>query len=249
MKLKRQSLEVLALIPARSGSKNPPNKNILPFRGRPLVVHSIEYALAASDCVGRVIVSTDSERIAQISLEAGAEVPFMRPAEYAGDLSTDQEVFRHALEWLDEHEGYQPDLIVQLRPTSPLRPPGLIQRGVALLQAHPEADSLRTVVPAPHTPYKMWNLDGDYLYPLLTHPTFREPYNMPRQSLPPVYWQNAYLDIIRRATVLDKNSMTGDRILAFVMQPDDDVDIDSQRDLARAEHEPTAGEPAEDGSR
>jgi len=228
---------VLALIPARGGSKNPPDKNILPFKGKPLIVHSIEQALQSRH-VGRVIVSTDSEKIAEIGQQAGAEVSFMRPAELAGDYSTDLEVFQHALRWLDQHENYRPEIIVHLRPTSPLRPIGLIDDGIARLVEHADADSLRTVVVSPHTPYKMWRLNGDYLEPLLTHPTYREPYNMPRQLLPAVYWQNAYLDVTRWRTVLEKNSMTGDRIVALVMPADEDVDIDSRRDLARAELRP-----------
>lgn len=224
----------LALIPARGGSKNPPDKNILPFKGKPLVVHSIEHAIQAN-FVGRVIVSTDSKKIAKISLKAGAEVPFMRPAEFARDSSTDLDVFRHALSWLAEQEGYRPQLIVHLRPTSPLRPSGLVDEGIEQLMKHPEADSLRTVVTAPHTPYKMWRLNGVYLEPLLTHPIYSEPYNMPRQVLPTAYWQNAYLDITRWKTVMENNSMTGENVLPLIMSPDQDVDIDSQRDLQRAE--------------
>ncbi|MFQ5873203.1 MAG: cytidylyltransferase domain-containing protein [Dehalococcoidia bacterium] len=233
-------MSVLCLIPARGGSKNPPNKNILPFKGKPLVVHSVEHGLQAR-CVERVIVSTDSEKIAEISLQAGAEVPFMRPAKYADDHSTDLEVFRHALGWLAEHEDYRPELIVHLRPTSPLRSSTLIDEGIERILAHPEADSLRTVVVAPHTPYKMWLLNGTYLKPLLGHPIYPESYNMPRQLLPTVYWQNAYLDITRWATVMEKNSMTGDRILPMVMEPGQDVDIDSQRDLERAEEKISDG--------
>lgn len=224
---------VLALVPARGGSKSPPDKNILPFRGKPLVAHSIEHGLRAR-LVGRVVVSTDSERIASIARETGAEVPFMRPGALAGDYSTDLDVFRHALEWLDRHEDYRPDLVVHLRPTSPLRPPGLIDEAIERLAAHPEVDSLRTVIPAPQTPYKMWRLSGDYLEPLLEHPELSEPYNMPRQLLPEVYWQNGHLDVTRWTTVMEKNSMTGDRILAFEMSPEDDVDIDAARDLERA---------------
>jgi len=226
--------KILALIPARGGSKNPPNKNILPFRGKPLLVHSIEHALRAKT-VGRIVVSTDSEKIAEIGRNAGAEIPFIRPAEFAQDHSNDLEVFQHALHWLDENENYRPELIVHLRPTSPLRPSGLIDEGINRLLKHPEADSLRTVVPAPQTPFKMWRLSGEYLEPLLTHPVYPEPYNMPRQLLPPVYWQNAYLDITRWTTVMIKGSMTGDRILSLMMSPEDDVDIDHERDLQRAE--------------
>jgi CMP-N,N'-diacetyllegionaminic acid synthase len=224
---------VLALIPARGGSKSIPNKNIIDFHGKPLIVHSIEQALSAKR-VDRVIVSTDSERIAEISLKAGAEVPFSRPAEFAGDDSTDLEVFEHALGWLDEQESYRPELIVQLRPTSPLRPVGLIDNGIEQLMSNPEADSLRTVVVAPQTPYKMWRIDGQYLVPLLTHPTFAEPYNMARQLLPQTYWQNAYLDITRWSTVVNQKSMTGSRILAMIMSEDNDIDIDTNIDLEKA---------------
>jgi N-acylneuraminate cytidylyltransferase len=229
-----QKDKILALIPARGGSKSLPNKNILPFRGKPLVVHSIEEALRARN-VGRVIVSTDSQKIAKISLQAGAEVPFLRPAEFAADHSTDLEVFHHALEWLDSHEAYRPAIVVHLRPTSPLRPEGLIDRGIEQLAAHPEADSLRTVVPAAHTPYKMWRINGSYLEPLMSHPSFPEPYNMPRQLLPPFYWQNAYLDVTRWTTVMEKKSMTGKRIFALLMSSEEDVDVDNLLDLERAE--------------
>ena len=185
--------------------------------------------------MGRVIVSTDDPKIAEISREAGAEVPFLRPSEFAGNDSTDLEVFRHALEWLDSHEGYRPEMIVHLRPTAPLRPEGLIDLGIEQLIENPGADSLRTVVLAPHTPYKMWRLDGKYLQPLLRDSGFLEPYNMPRQLLPLIYWQNAYLDVTRWTTIMGKNSMTGDRILGLLMSPEEDLDIDHLLDLKKAE--------------
>ena len=225
--------KILALIPGRGGSKNPPNKNILPFKGKPLIVHSIEHALRARH-IGRIIVSTDSEEIAEIARQSGAEVPFIRPSEIAGDFSTDLEVFQHALSWLDKHEGYRPEIIVHLRPTSPIRPHALVDEGIVRLHGCPEADALRTVVLAPQTPYKMWWLKGDFLEPLIMHPTYQEPYNMPRQLLPDIYWQNAYLDITRWNTVMLKRSMTGGRILALVMSPEENVDIDSEYDLTKA---------------
>jgi CMP-N,N'-diacetyllegionaminic acid synthase len=225
--------EVLALVPARAGSKGIPNKNLVEYRGRPLVVHSIEHALA-SGLVRRVIVSTDSDAIADVSRRAGAEVPFRRPDQCAEDTSTDLEVFRHALAWLDQHEGYRPHLVVHLRPTTPVRPPGLIDAGVRLLADHPDADSMRTVIPAPITPYKMWRIDDGRLVPLLEAPDRPEAYNLPRQLLPPVYWQNGYLDVTRWRTVMESRSMTGGHILALVMDSGDDIDIDSLRDLRRA---------------
>ena len=226
-------LNILAIIPARGGSKHPPKKNIQPFRGRPLVVHTVEQGLK-STTITRTIVSTDSEEIAQIARDAGADVPFLRPAEISGDMATDFECFDHAIQWLDENENYQPDILVQLRCTAPLRPIEMIDKAVQMLADDPEADSLRAVIPAAHTPYKMWSLDGPYLAPILSLPDIPEAYNEPRQKLPSIYWQNGYLDVIRRETITEKRSITGEKILAFVMSEEDDIDIDSQRDLDRA---------------
>jgi len=112
----------LALIPARSGSKSLPHKNVREFAGKPLLAHSIDHALAART-IGRVIVSTDSEHYAAIAREYGAETPFLRPAELATDHATDLVVFQHALAWLREHEDWEPDIVVHLRPTYPRRDP------------------------------------------------------------------------------------------------------------------------------
>ena len=226
-------LKILGLIPARGGSKHPPKKNIQLFRDRPLIAHTVDQGLQ-SETINRVIVSTDSEEIAQIARDAGAEVPFLRPAEISGDLATDFECFDHAVKWLDENEGYQPDILVQLRCTNPLRPTAMIDKAVRMLIDDPEADCLRAVIPVAHTPYKMWHMHGPYLTPLLTCPGVPEAYNEPRQKLPPVFWQNGYLDVIRRETITEKRSMTGDKILAFLMSAEDDIDIDSQRDLDEA---------------
>ena len=141
-------MSVLAIVPARSGSKSAPHKNVASFRGRPLLAHSVEHALRARN-VDRVLVSTDSPRYRELALAAGAEVPFLRPAELAQDLSTDLEVFRHALEWLDAHEGYRPDVLVHLRPTAPTRRVADVENAVDLLLSDPDADSVRSVVEAP----------------------------------------------------------------------------------------------------
>ena len=116
----------------------------------------------------RTIVSTDDTEIANVSREHGAEVPFMRPAEYAQDLSLDFDVFRHALQWLADHEGYRPELVVQLRPTGPVRRVELMDQAITLMLDHPEADSLRSVSAPIQTPYKMWRMEHGYLQPLLT---------------------------------------------------------------------------------
>src|SRR5262249_25075379 len=112
--------DVLALIPARGGSKSVPRKNLLPVGGKPLIAYSIGHALAASS-ITRTIVSTDDDEIARVAAEHGADVPFRRPAQFATDFATDLEVFRHALEWLAEEEDYVPELVVHLRPTGPVR--------------------------------------------------------------------------------------------------------------------------------
>ncbi len=226
--------EVLAIIPARGGSKGIPRKNIKLFASHPLVAWSIAAALQA-DLVTRVIVSTDDEEIAAISRQHGAETPFLRPAELAADLSVDFPLFEHALGWLKEKEGYQPDIVVQLRPTSPIRPRGLVNQAVQQLLDHPEADSVRGVIPSGQNPYKMWRVDGDRMYPLLKADGIDEPYNAPRQQLPPTYWQTGHIDAIRVSTILEKHSLSGNMILPAHIDPAFTVDIDSPRDWNRAE--------------
>jgi len=206
--------EVLAIIPARGGSKGIPGKNIRDFAGFPLIAYSIA-AARQSKAVTRVIVSTDSPEIAEVALEYSAEVPFIRPAALAEDTTLDYPVFLHALNWLAKNEGYKPDLVVHLRPTSPIRPLDLIDRAVGLLNQNPDADSVRGVVPAGQNPHKMWRISADgTLSPLLTVAGINEPYNAARQSLPPVYWQTGHIDAIRPEVILEKGSMTGDTNIA-----------------------------------
>jgi N-acylneuraminate cytidylyltransferase len=227
--------EVLAVIPARGGSKSIPRKNILPFAGHPLLAYSIAAALQ-SDLVTRTIVSTDDEEIAAVARRYGAEVPFLRPAGHAQDATPDLPVFVHALEWLAEQEGYRPELVVQLRPTTPVRPPGCVDDGIRRLLDRPEADSLRAVVPSGQNPHKMWWIEPDEIMtPLLGVEGLAEPYNAPRQELPPTYWQTGHLDITRPTTVLEKGSMTGGKVLSLVLDPRYTVDIDTQNDWEKAE--------------
>ena len=227
--------EVLAVIPARGGSKSIPRKNILPFAGHPLMAYSIAAALQ-SDLVTRTIVSTDDEEIAAAAREYGAEVPFLRPPEHAQDATPDLPVFIHAVEWFLETEGYLPEMVVQLRPTTPVRPPGCVDKGIKLLRSRPDADSLRAVVPSGQNPHKMWRInESGEMSPLLQVDEIPEPYNAPRQKLPPTYWQTGHLDIMRPATLLEKDSMTGDVILSLVLDPAYTVDIDTANDWNQAE--------------
>lgn len=209
-------VEVLALIPARGGSKSVPRKNLLEIAGKPLIAYSIGHALQCS-LVTRTIVSTDDSEIAEVARSFGAEVPFLRPAEFATDAATDLQVFRHALEWLGERR-YRPDLVVHLRPTGPVRDVGLIEHAISLMAKREEADSLRAVGIAEQTPYKMWRIEGSYLRPALDLPGFPEAHSMPRQRLPAVYWQNGYVDIVRPRTVLELDSMVGKVVVPFVIE-------------------------------
>lgn len=228
--------EILALIPARGGSKGIPRKNIRNFAGYPLIAWSIAAAKQAS-CVTRVVVSTDDEEIAAVAREYGAETPFLRPSEFAQDNTTDLPVFEHALRWLEENEDYQPDIVVQLRPTSPIRPRDCVDRAVGILLEHLDADCVRGVVPAGQNPHKMWRFAGEDqpMRPLLEVAGIAEPYNAPRQILPPVYWQTGHIDAIRVSTIRQKRSLTGGVIYPLVIDPRFTVDIDSLSDWAKYE--------------
>ncbi|MGE3519678.1 MAG: HAD hydrolase family protein [Vicinamibacterales bacterium] len=225
---------VVAIVPARGGSKSLPRKNIRSLGGVPLLSYSISAGLSART-VDRVIVSTDDQEIATLAREAGAEVPFLRPAALADDSTRDLPVFEHALEWLERHEGHVPEIVVQLRPTSPLRPPDCVDRAIDLLRGDPTADSVRAVVRASQHPYKMWTLQPDGGMAPLLDGAGPEPFNRPRQELPAAYWQTGHVDAIRTSTIRDKASMTGGRVLALVIDGAYACDIDTEADLLEAE--------------
>lgn len=228
-------MEVLALIPARGGSKSIPKKNIVELGGHPLIAFSITSALA-SKTITRIIVSTDDQEIANTSRRYGAEIPFFRPAELALDDTPDLPVFLHALQWLKDNEGYQPDIVVQLRPTTPFRPKGLIDGAVRLLSEYNEADCIRGMVESGENPFKMWEKGEDgYMIPLIKRAGFDEPYNVPRQYLPRTYWQTGHIDVIPIQTILDKKSLTGKKIAPIFVDRTYCIDIDTHDDLLFAE--------------
>ena len=230
-----KKMEILALIPARGNSKSIPKKNIQEFAGYPLIAYNITAALKSKH-VNRVIVSTDNEEIAYISREFGAETPFYRPEEFARDDTMDLPVFEHALHWLDENENYRPEIVVQLRPTSPIMPIGLIDDAIEGLFNNPEADSVRCVVPSDQNPYKMWHIESNgILKPILKVEGLEESYNAPRQKLPKTYWQTGHIDVIRTDTLLKKHSMSGGTILPILIDPKYAIDIDTPLDWIRAE--------------
>lgn len=227
-------MNILAIIPARGGSKGIKDKNIVKLAGHPLIAYSIA-AARSSNKINKILCTTDSKKIAEIAEEYGAYVPFLRPAELAEDDTPDFPVFQHAINWLIKNENYIPDIVVHLRPTSPVRFKPDISKAIEKLIENPSADSLRAVCPSPYTPYKMWLKKEEFMEPLLEIPGIDEPYNMPRQKLPQVFWQTGYIDIIKIQTLMELGSMTGKQILPYFIDKEVVVDIDSEYDLKRAE--------------
>lgn len=224
-------MNILAVIPARSGSKSVPHKNIRLMNGKPMLAYSIEHA-KQSGLINRIILSTDSEAYAAIGREYGAEVPFLRPAEYAADTSLDIDVFYHCLKFLEEKEGYRADIVVQLRPTYPIRDITDIDAMIRIMIGNSEIDSVRSIAPAKEIPYKMWHKQEDgSITPIMKD--IPECYNMPRQQLPKVYYQNACIDVVRGEVILKEHSMSGSRIYGYEMSKN--YDIDTEEELAHAE--------------
>lgn len=232
----KEKLEILAIIPARGGSKGIPRKNIRDFAGYPLIAYSIQ-AAKNSKYVTRTIVSTDDDEIANVARRFGAEIPFIRPSEFAEDQSLDLPVFKHALETLRKAEGYIPDLVIQLRPTSPIRPIDLVDNAIEKIINNPQADSVRGVVPSGQNPHKMWkfNRESGQLEGLIKLDGVKEPYNAPRQALPETFWQTGHIDVIKPEIILNHNSMSGNKILPVFIDPDYTVDLDKPSDWVKAE--------------
>lgn len=226
-------VKVLALIPARGGSKGIPHKNIKKLGDHPLIAYSIAAGLQSS-LVSRTLVSTDDPRIAEAARQYGAEVPFLRPEELAQDDTRDLPVFQQALDWLADREGYRPDVVVQLRPTSPFRPPDLVDSAIRVLLDNPDATSVRGLVPSKQNPYKMWRVGPDGRMAPLLESDLAEPFNMPRQELPPTFWQTGHIDAIRTDTIT-RGSMSGEVIYACQIDPLFSVDLDNTLDWTRAE--------------
>lgn len=226
-------MDILALIPVRGGSKGIPRKNLLRLGGKPMMAYPIITA-AQSKYINRIIVSTDDEEMAEVARQYGAEVPFMRPAQFATDISLDLEVFRHCFNWFQEHEGKLPDLVVQLRATAPIRDTEVLDQAIQFMISHPEATSMRSVSPPDFTPYKMWRVENDFLRPLLRVEGVKDWYDKPRQGLPTVYAQDGFVDIVRPSIVLQHESMSGDSILGFTHNWPV-IDIDSLQEVEKAE--------------
>lgn len=228
-------MEILAIIPARGGSKGLPGKNLRKINGHPLISYSI-LAGHLIKSINRVIVSTEDEEIAKVAKQYDAEIPFMRPNELAKDTTTDFEVFYYTLHKLFKNEQYYPDFVIQLRPTSPIRFVQDIENCIELMKNNACADSLRIVTSAPISPYKMWtiNKQDTFLKSLLNIKGVKEPYNAPRQNLPEVFWQVGTLDIIRTSVIMKHKSMSGTNILPYIIDNKYAIDIDNIGDFNKA---------------
>lgn len=227
--------DVLALIPARGGSKSIPRKNIRPLAGKPLISHTIEQALGSAH-ISRVIVSTDAPEIATVATQWGAEVPFLRPAELAQDDTPDWPVFDHALRWLKANQNYEPDIVVHLRPTTPNRRVETLDRVIETFLNTPDIDSMRSVRPAEYSPYKMVLIGPDgCIEPVIVPPGGRDKlWSTPRQALPQAYQGDGYVDITRPRVILDGKCMFGERTKAYIID-EPVIDIDYEEDFRRAE--------------
>lgn len=222
---------VLAVIPARGGSKGVPQKNIRSLEGEPLIAYTIR-AAQQSRTLDRVIVSTDAEPIAMLARRYEVEVPFLRPTEFAQDDTPDQPVLRHALQWLQENENYSPDYVALLRPTTPFKTAAIIDAAVQCL-VDTGADSVRSVtkVGGGNHPYWMYvKADASHrARPFVDDPTVNV--RIRRQLLPPVYRLNGVVDVIRRDVVLHSDWLYGNDMRLFEVAEEQAVDIDTEFDF------------------
>ena len=225
----------VALIPARSGSKRVPDKNILPLAGHPMLAYTIRAAI--DSCLfDSVICATDSEQYADIARYYGAEVPFIRPAEISGDKSPDIEWVRWILTAL-KSQGRQYPIYSILRPTSPFRLPETIQRAWHVFINEPGADSLRAVEKCKQHPGKMWALQNNRMLPLMPFAIDSTPWHSCQYSaLPEIYIQDASLEIAWSRLVLEKNTIAGENIIPFFSRVFEGFDINQPEDILLAEY-------------
>ncbi len=230
----------VALVPARAGSERVPHKNVRPLAGHPLLA----YAIASAEQSGvfeRVVVSTDSETIAEIARWYGADVPFLRPAEYATSTSPDIEWLAYTLERLEERY----DLFAIIRATNPFRGPDAIRRGLERLLATPEADSIRAVELVRQHPGKMWIVEGETMQPLLDQSHLDIAWHAGQyQALPRVYVQNSALEIAWTRVVRETQTREGKVLAPFFTEGYEGFNVDYDEDWERAEELARSGKAA-----
>jgi CMP-N-acetylneuraminic acid synthetase len=222
-------MSILGLISARGGSKGIPYKNIKPLNGKPLIAYTIEQA-RESKCLTRLIVSTDDENIADMAKEYGAEVPFMRPNELAQDHTPGIDVVLHAIDWLNTNEGYCPDAIMLLQPTSPFRMAADIDNAVAIYNERNPL-SLVSVCIADDNPYWMMSINDGILTPLFGHIDHTR-----RQDLPKAYKLNGAIYISSPAVLKERRTFFTENTMPYIMPRERSMDIDDMLDFHIAEY-------------
>lgn len=224
--------KVVALIPARAGSKGVPNKNIRQLGGHSLLAWSIAACLK-SETIDRVIVSTDSVEYAELARKLGAEAPFLRPVEISGDRSTDYDFIVHALDWFAS-EGGEPEYLVHIRPTTPLRDPQLVDTAVRAFMGATNGTALRSVHEMSESAYKTFEIaPGGQLKRLGSEDTALDSANNARQQFPSTYQANGYVDVLSSAFVRKAGLLHGDHVIPFVTPMV--VEVDTEDDFLRLE--------------
>ena len=218
-------MDVISIIPARSGSKGIPNKNLKEVGGKSLLEWSIKASLKTQG-INRTIVSTDSEEYALLAIEMGAEVPFLRPTELAQDSSPDLDFIRHTLASLAEMNA-RPDLIVHLRPTTPFRDPQVIESAIKeFASSRARYSALGSVHEMSESAYKMLEIDTEgQLMQIFTKSRDIEQSNMARQSFPATFSPNGYVDVLSSDFIEIENRIHGDRVMAFITERVEEVDV------------------------
>ena len=224
--------ELWAIIPARSGSRGVTNKNIRRLCGHPLIAHTIAVCKLSKE-VDRTIVTTDSEKYAEISREYGGEAPFLRPAEYATDFSQDIEFMMHAIRWFAENEDRLPEYWAHMRTTCPVRNADILDTAIKKIKSYPESTSLLSIcIPGGVlTPYKWMIKDGEYLRSIFFDNN--DDANRPRQTYPEAYSRSIYIDIYKTKVIIENEILFGDCVIPF--ETAETMDIDTESDLERAE--------------
>ncbi len=225
--------KVVALIPARSGSKGVPHKNIKNLGGHSLIEWSIKACLKSA-LIDRVIVSTDSREYADLAVKLGAEAPFLRPTEIAGDRSTDYDFVLHALDWFAANGG-EPEFLVHIRPTTPYRSPALIDAAVRAFRTDPRATALRSVHEMSESAYKTFELaPAGQLKRLGAESTALDAANNARQQFPATYQANGYVDVLSSRFVRNHGLIHGDWVMPFITPAV--VEVDTEDDFAHLEY-------------
>jgi len=214
---------IVAIIPARSGSKGVVDKNIHMVGGYPLMAYSIQCALKSTK-IDRVIVSTDSEKYASIAKDFSAEIPFLRPAALASDTATDYDVLKHLLDWLLDEESYRSSYCVYLRPTTPLRDPACVDEAIDRVINDAQVSALRSVHKMPESAYKVTEIDGGLLKPLPIDGLTLEKINAARQTFPDTYQPNGYVDIFRSDIILNQKKLFDDQVVGWETESVIEVD-------------------------